>query len=256
MHRDIKPENILVMDDKWSVKLADFGLAKIIGEDSFTTSLCGTPSYVAPEVLKNSVPRQYSKPVDIWSLGVVLYVCLVGFPPFSDDLYSPEYPYTQNQQILEAKYDFPSPYWDRIEDPALDLITRMLRLDPDTRIKLDDAFRHPWFYASKNSEITERLVGSFQKLDFTRKKVVRQRTLISEESRIAPRSRPVSEAPEINPSVEEPLFPDTQASVTMSFMSDGGVPAVPKAPVPNIEIEDVTTDNEEEANGEDGDKKE
>lgn len=87
------------MDDDLTVKLADFGLAKIIGEDSFTTSLCGTPSYVAPEVLSNSKERQYSKPVDIWSLGVVLYICLCGFPPFSDELMSPDYPYNLVQQV-------------------------------------------------------------------------------------------------------------------------------------------------------------
>jgi serine/threonine-protein kinase Chk2 len=85
VHRDIKPENILVIDKELNVKIADFGLAKIIGEESFTTTLCGTPSYVAPEILEQSNRRRYTRAVDIWSLGVVLYICLCGFPPFSDE---------------------------------------------------------------------------------------------------------------------------------------------------------------------------
>ena len=67
-----------MVDKDVNVKLADFGLAKIIGEESFTTTLCGTPSYVAPEILADGRHRKYTKAVDIWSLGVVLYICLCG----------------------------------------------------------------------------------------------------------------------------------------------------------------------------------
>ncbi|OMJ28890.1 putative myosin light chain kinase [Smittium culicis] len=84
VHRDIKPENILLSGyEGLDVKLADFGLAKIVGEQSFMKTLCGTPMYVAPEVLKSRSGRVYSNKVDIWSLGVVLYICIFGFPPFS-----------------------------------------------------------------------------------------------------------------------------------------------------------------------------
>ncbi|KAJ6009807.1 hypothetical protein N7522_004823 [Penicillium canescens] len=109
VHRDIKPENILLADKLLSVKLGDFGLAKIIGEDSFTTTLCGTPSYVAPEILQDTRRRRYTKAVDVWSLGVVLYICLCGFPPFSDELNTLENPYTLAQQIKLGKFDYPSP---------------------------------------------------------------------------------------------------------------------------------------------------
>ena len=118
VHRDIKPENILLVDQDLHVKLADFGLAKIIGEESFTTTLCGTPSYVAPEILADNKQRKYTKGVDVWSLGVVLYICLCGFPPFSDELYSRENPYTLSQQIRKGRFDYPSPYWDSVGDPA------------------------------------------------------------------------------------------------------------------------------------------
>lgn len=109
------------MDDDLHVKLADFGLAKIIGEESFTTTLCGTPSYVAPEILTDTRHRKYSKAVDIWSLGVVLYICLCGFPPFSDELTSADFPYSLSEQIRKGKFDYPSPYWDPVGDPAREL---------------------------------------------------------------------------------------------------------------------------------------
>lgn len=118
VHRDIKPENILLVDRDLHVKLADFGLAKIIGEESFTTTLCGTPSYVAPEILADTRNRKYTKAVDIWSLGVVLYICLCGFPPFSDELTTAAFPYSLSEQIRKGKFDYPSPYWDPVGDPA------------------------------------------------------------------------------------------------------------------------------------------
>ncbi|KAF1838355.1 Pkinase-domain-containing protein [Decorospora gaudefroyi] len=181
VHRDIKPENILLTDKELSVKLADFGLAKIIGEESFTTTLCGTPSYVAPEILENSNHRRYTRAVDVWSLGVVLYICLCGFPPFSDELYSPENPYTLSQQIKIGRFDYPSPYWDSVGDSALDLIDRMLTVDVDKRISIDDCLEHPW--TTQNTinvgDSTDGLTGAISKLDFSKRKVQRERTMLS-----------------------------------------------------------------------------
>ena len=181
VHRDIKPENILVIDKELNVKLADFGLAKIIGEESFTTTLCGTPSYVAPEILEQSNRRRYTRAVDIWSLGVVLYICLCGFPPFSDELYSPENPYTLSQQIKMGRFDYPSPYWDSIGDPALDLIDRMLTVDVEKRITVEECLEHPWTTQRNFSltDSTDGLTGALSNLDFTRRKPQRERTLLS-----------------------------------------------------------------------------
>ncbi|KAI9818161.1 MAG: hypothetical protein M1827_000786 [Pycnora praestabilis] len=181
VHRDIKPENILLVDKELSVKLADFGLAKIIGEESFTTTLCGTPSYVAPEILENTKQRKYTRAVDVWSLGVVLYICLCGFPPFSDELYSPENPYTLSQQIRMGRFDYPSPYWDSVGDPALDLIDRMLTVEVDKRISIDECLVHPWIIQSKinSQDSTEGLAGAMDQLDFSRRKVQRERTMLS-----------------------------------------------------------------------------
>ncbi|KAJ5408238.1 putative serine/threonine-protein kinase fhkC [Penicillium cosmopolitanum] len=181
VHRDIKPENILLADKKMTVKLGDFGLAKIIGEDSFTTTLCGTPSYVAPEILQETKQRRYTKAVDVWSLGVVLYICLCGFPPFSDELYTPQNPWTLAQQIKMGRFDYPSPYWDSVGDPALELIDRMLTVDVEKRISVDECLEHPWLtekYPSVNDS-TDGLTGALGKLDFSKRKVERERTLLS-----------------------------------------------------------------------------
>ncbi|KIW17665.1 hypothetical protein PV08_04860 [Exophiala spinifera] len=183
VHRDIKPENILLTDKNLSVKLADFGLAKIIGEESFTTTLCGTPSYVAPEILQNTRHRRYTRAVDIWSLGVVLYICLCGFPPFSDELYSHDNPYTLAQQIKMGRFDYPSPYWDSIGDPALDLIDRMLTVDVDKRITIDECLEHPWTRNAGNinpADSTDGLTGAMHALDFSKRKIQRERTLLAD----------------------------------------------------------------------------
>ena len=197
VHRDIKPENILLTDKFLSIKLADFGLAKIIGEESFTTTLCGTPSCklhpfhfelvliasdVAPEILENTKHRKYTRAVDVWSLGVVLYICLCGFPPFSDELYTRDSPYTMAQQIKMGRFDYPSPYWDPIGDPALDLIDKMLTVDVSKRITIDECLEHPWIRDVSfinPADSTDGLTGAMSTLDFTRRKVQRERTLLA-----------------------------------------------------------------------------
>ncbi|KAI9839660.1 MAG: hypothetical protein M1819_002286 [Sarea resinae] len=181
VHRDVKPENILLVDKHFSVKIADFGLAKIIGEESFTTTLCGTPSYVAPEILEDSNHRKYTRAVDVWSLGVVLYICLCGFPPFSDELCTPENPYTLAQQIKTARFDYPSPYWDSVGDPALDLIDRMLTVDVEKRITVWQCLEHPWITQRglNPGDSTDGLTGAMDHLDFSKRKVQRERTLLS-----------------------------------------------------------------------------
>ncbi|KAI0842908.1 Pkinase-domain-containing protein [Hypoxylon sp. FL0890] len=181
VHRDVKPENILLVDKDLNVKLADFGLAKIIGEESFTTTLCGTPSYVAPEILAEGRHRKYTKAVDIWSLGVVLYICLCGFPPFSDELYSRDFPYTLSQQIKSGRFDYPSPYWDSVGDPALDLIDRMLVVDPEKRYTVDQCLAHPWITQKPIgvNDSTDGLVAGIGGLEMQRRGAVRERTLLS-----------------------------------------------------------------------------
>lgn len=119
--------------------------------------------------------------MDVWSLGVVLYICLCGFPPFSDELYTPQNPYTLAQQIKMGRFDYPSPYWDSVGDPALDLIDRMLTVDVEKRITVDECLEHAWLTGNYPSmtDSTDGLTGALGQLDFSRRKIERQRTLLS-----------------------------------------------------------------------------
>ncbi|KAF9426572.1 hypothetical protein BGZ94_006338 [Podila epigama] len=138
VHRDLKPENVLVMDkETMTVKISDFGFAKMVGERVFFNTICGTPSYAAPEVLRSG---EYGKAVDMWSLGVVLYICLCGFPPFSDDLAPPKL----RIQVLQSMYSFPSPYWDCVSDEAVDFVQGLLQQNPKERLTVDQALDHVW----------------------------------------------------------------------------------------------------------------
>lgn len=91
------------------------------------TTACGTPSYVAPEIIKG---KGYTKAVDYWSIGVILYVLLCGFPPFYDESQSNEKLF---ELIKTGKFDFPSPHWDCVSASAKDLIKNLLKVDPNER---------------------------------------------------------------------------------------------------------------------------
>jgi serine/threonine protein kinase len=105
---------------------------------------------VAPEVLEDTKYRRYNHSVDIWSLGVVLYICLCGYPPFSDELFTAENPYTLTQQIKMGRFDYQSPYWDTIPDAALDLIDRMLTVNVEGRATTTLCLGHMWTMGDKS----------------------------------------------------------------------------------------------------------
>ncbi|EQC26304.1 CAMK/CAMK1 protein kinase [Saprolegnia diclina VS20] len=139
VHRDLKPENILLVnrDDHTSFKLADFGFAKRIAVDSAgLVTACGTPGYVAPEVLMG---KPYGASVDVWSIGVITYILLCGYPPFHDENRPALF-----AQIKEGVFHFHEPYWDDVSDAAKDLITKMLTKDPKDRPTTAQLLRHPW----------------------------------------------------------------------------------------------------------------
>ncbi|XP_061685616.1 serine/threonine-protein kinase DCLK2 isoform X2 [Syngnathoides biaculeatus] len=139
VHRDVKPENLLVFenpDGTKSLKLGDFGLATV-AEGPLTT-VCGTPTYVAPEIIAES---GYGVKVDIWAAGVITYILLCGFPPFRSESNKQEELF---EQILLGRLDYPSPYWDNITHSAKELIGKMLLVNAEARYSAREVQAHPW----------------------------------------------------------------------------------------------------------------
>ena len=141
VHRDIKPENLLLKSEKLgleSLKIADFGLARLLKEDDLAETTCGTPGYVAPEVL---MQQPYGKPCDYWSIGVVTFILLSGSPPFFEDG-------TDNfglfEQIKQCKYNFEVDTWQQVSNEAKDFISKVLIADPDLRMDFEQMLQHPW----------------------------------------------------------------------------------------------------------------
>lgn len=147
IHRDIKPDNLLYSSrdrDARIVKVADFGLARFISSQSLATTCCGTPCYVAPEIVDL---QPYGKECDYWSIGVVLYILLSGFPPFCEE----------DNKILFEKiklgvYGFQSPAWDPISSEAKEIIANLLVVDPKKRANCEQLLRHPWIMGETSSD--------------------------------------------------------------------------------------------------------
>ncbi|CAJ0842934.1 14526_t:CDS:2 [Entrophospora sp. SA101] len=156
VHRDLKPENLLFKDtsEDADILITDFGLSKILTstEDVLFTA-CGTPDYVAPEVL---LQVGHNKPVDVWSIGVILYVMLCGYTPFWGENQAELF-----ESIMSGEYDFEEEYWSEISDSAMDLIEKMLTHDPSKRITAKEACKHPWFESAKKVDILEKVKSNF-----------------------------------------------------------------------------------------------
>ena len=160
-HRDIKPENLLLAketDDpsEVDIKLADFGFAKIDNGDLKTPQF--TPYYVAPQVLeaqkrqrdgrvdsKARSPYFYDKSCDIWSLGVIVYIMLCGYPPFYSEVPHQALSNRMKQKIMQADFDFPDNDWKDVSVDAKDLIKKMLCVEASERLAIDEVMGHPWF---------------------------------------------------------------------------------------------------------------
>jgi calcium/calmodulin-dependent protein kinase-4 len=139
VHRDIKPENILyqsVSDDSL-IKISDFGFAKEFDEKTIMSTFCGTIGYCAPEVI---LKEAYTSAVDIWSLGVVLYILLCGYEPFWDETGEPGV----TRKIVKGEYEFESPYWDDISQAARDFVVQMMSVDPLKRPSAKSALENAW----------------------------------------------------------------------------------------------------------------
>lgn len=142
VHRDLKPENLLFRSQgNLELKIADFGLAQVYQPAQLFKTSCGSPNYVAPEILRASAGKGqgYTFAVDMWSVGCVSYVILCGFCPFVADQESVLF-----ERILRGNFSFPSPTWDHLTDEARSFIEGCLTVDPSTRLTPQQALEHPW----------------------------------------------------------------------------------------------------------------
>ncbi|XP_037052409.1 ovarian-specific serine/threonine-protein kinase Lok [Bradysia coprophila] len=158
-HRDIKPDNILLLDhhDRTNLKLSDFGLSKLLQENSLLQTMCGTPLYVSPEILMTAGRGTYTSKVDIWSLGVVLYAMLSGTLPFTND------GHTVAQTLIKTgQFNFKKPQFEFVPETAKQLIKQMLTVNPSKRPTIDDVIMHPWLQEEDND-----FNGYFDKILYT-----------------------------------------------------------------------------------------
>jgi len=149
-HRDLKPENLLCSetdDGKVVIKIADFGLSKAFSGESALETSCGTPDYAAPEVLR--MDGAYDRSVDLWSIGVITYVLLCGFPPFYGKSQAALF-----EKILNADFEFPEPEWTNISAEAKDFINHLLVLDVKARYTTKQCLEHPWLKTLTSSNTT------------------------------------------------------------------------------------------------------
>lgn len=168
-HRDLKPENLLYADkiEDSVLKIADFGFAKLATDESNMSTMCGTPGYYAPEIIRK---LPYDSKCDIWSLGVVAYILLCGFPPFYE-----ENQVDEMRKILSGDFEFVAPYFDAVSQQAKELIGHMLVVQPAKRYTAQQVLDHPWFNDIKEADddVPVLLVGKTMKA--TRHRTARSR---------------------------------------------------------------------------------
>lgn len=159
-HRDLKPENLLYDNEKDDspLKLADFGLSKMLTESTSMQTVCGTPGYCAPEVL---LGKEYSNSIDLWAVGVIAYILLCGFEPFYDERGDQQ----MFQKILKCNYKFVSPWWDEISQNAKDFVQKLIVLEPEKRLTAKEALDHDWVKgkgaATKSLQKTQEKLREF-----------------------------------------------------------------------------------------------
>lgn len=165
-HRDLKPENLLLTsrEDDNNLKLADFGFAKKCPSSHCCLTQCGTPGYVAPEIL-NGIP--YGTKADMWSIGVILYILMAGYPPFNGN----------NQRelfrlIKKGRYEFHRQYWSNISGEAKDLVSKLLVVNPSNRFTSSEALQSEWMNKTSRALVSRDLgpnLAQFKKFNAKRK---------------------------------------------------------------------------------------
>lgn len=173
VHRDLKPENLLYENDSEdsNLKVADFGLSKMLQNEIQTSTVCGTPGYCAPEIL---LGKTYDKSVDIWSIGVIAYILLCGYEPFYDEDDRKAY-----KKILNCDYEFTSPWWDDVSQNGKDFIASLLQSDPKKRPTATKALKHRWVEgkAAPSMPIPNDALAKLKEFNSSRKLKVATRAL-------------------------------------------------------------------------------
>jgi calcium/calmodulin-dependent protein kinase I len=167
VHRDLKPENLLLSskDPDANVLITDFGLSAILPEGERLYRAVGTPGYLAPEVLETlDTGEGYTQEVDLWGIGVIMYILLCGFPPFygedDDEIYD---------KICEGYFEYPSPYWDDISEEAKDLIDKLLVLNPAKRFTSEQVLSHKWITDNTRTDALGSTIAELKKFNARRK---------------------------------------------------------------------------------------
>ncbi|KAK7078576.1 Calcium/calmodulin-dependent protein kinase type 1, partial [Halocaridina rubra] len=228
VHRDLKPENLLYYspDEDSKIMISDFGLSKM--EDSgIMATACGTPGYVAPEVLAQ---KPYGKAVDVWSIGVIAYILLCGYPPFYDENDANLF-----AQILKGEFEFDSPYWDEISDSAKDFIRQLMCVDVEKRYTCKQSLGHPWISGNTasdrniHSSVSEQLKKNFAKSRWRQAyhatAVIRQMRLLALSSH---REKKLSESSDTNANTT-PAPPTTATTTTTTTTTAAKSPTTENA---------------------------
>ncbi|XP_058492680.1 serine/threonine-protein kinase Chk2 [Solea solea] len=156
IHRDLKPENILLSsnEDICLIKVTDFNQSRILEQAVLMRTLCGTPSYLAPEVFTQASTTGYGIAVDAWSLGVLLFVCLGGYPPFHEKFGQ----HSVTDQIIRGEFTMVQSKWRCISDQAKDVVRKLLVVDPSKRMTIQEGLQHPWLQDPEMIETAHRLM--------------------------------------------------------------------------------------------------
>ncbi|TRY71038.1 hypothetical protein TCAL_06517 [Tigriopus californicus] len=222
VHRDLKPENLLYQcqDEDSKIMISDFGLSKM--EDSgIMATACGTPGYVAPEVLAQ---KPYGKSVDVWSIGVISYILLCGYPPFYDENDANLF-----AQILKGKsfprfvceFEFDSPYWDDISEEAKEFIRQLMCVDVEKRLSCEEALKHAWITGAKgdrniHASVSEQLKKNFAKSRW--KQLMNAIVMVHKMQRMA-----------LNTSNSQQSSPTSKAPPTDTSDLNGPTPVLPRS---------------------------
>ncbi|XP_060928365.1 serine/threonine-protein kinase Chk2 [Limanda limanda] len=155
IHRDLKPENVLLssQEDVCLIKVTDFNQSRILEETVLMRTLCGTPSYLAPEVFTQASTTGYGLAVDAWSLGVLLFVCLGGYPPFHET-----FGHSITDQIIRGEFTMVPYKWKGVSDQAKDVVRKLLVVDPCERMTIEETLSHPWLQDHVMMATAQRLM--------------------------------------------------------------------------------------------------